>query len=305
MADHIADVAEEWLELLSATGRTKKTIQTYRDTLRSFSLFLAETDRSTEVTDITRETILAYYRWMDERGNRAGTKMTRHTMLSSLFSYLVDERILDASPMTRIPKPKGAQKDPTVLTDDQITAFLKACEGKDFLDHRDLAIAAIAFDTGARLGEISSLQHEEVLVTLPDLILVMRGKTGERIVPVGAVTRKYIRRYLRAREGHKNAELPALWLGQQKELTTHAIALAMYRRARKAGIPNWHMHSARHSFAHGFLTDGGQTGDLMQITGWKNPATAMIYARTTAAARAREAHKLHSPVDRLARGRGR
>jgi integrase len=39
------------------------------------------------------------------------------------------------------------------------------------------------------------------------------------------------------------------------------------KRAAQAGLPRIHAHQFRHSFAHMWLADGGQEGDLMRLAG--------------------------------------
>ena len=42
------------------------------------------------------------------------------------------------------------------------------------------------------------------------------------------------------------------------------------RRGEAAGIGHVHPHQLRHTFAHSWLSDGGNEGDLMRLAGWRS-----------------------------------
>jgi integrase len=83
-------------------------------------------------------------------------------------------------------------------------------------------------------------------------------------------------------------------------ITGTTLWLVIHRLAKRAGIDGG-VHRFRHTFAHEFLADGGDVGDLKVILGHSTITMSLRYAAYSAAERALEAQRRHNPADRLTR----
>lgn len=224
------------------------------------------------------------------------TLSVEYRALAVFWRWTVDEDEVDVSPMLKMKPPRVPDKPVPVVSGDDFRKLLKTTEGKAYTDRRDAAILLMFFDTGMRRGEMAGLRVDDV--ELRERLAYVTGKGGQtRAVRFGVKTAVALDRYLRVRRAHRSASAPTLWLGERGPLTAWSFQQMLAKRCDAAGIPRIHPHQLRHTFAHEYLANDGQEGDLMRLAGWKSPQMLRRYGASLADERAREAYT--SPADRL------
>src|SRR5262249_9580175 len=174
-----------------------------------------------------------------------------------------------------------------------------------FEHRRDAAMLRMLADTGMRAGALLSMRVEGVNWDAGTIRVVTKGKgvgQSHYDAPFGLKAAAALDRYLRLRGRLKAAaSTTALWLSVKGALTHSGLAWTLKRRAKEAGIDpaRFHPHTMRGTFADLWFSGGGSLDDAMHIANWSNVRTVLRYTRAHRAKRAREAHKLLSPADRL------
>jgi site-specific recombinase XerD len=285
---------------LRIQGRRDRTLNGYQESLAKLAEDLKERGPLPDVLQVGRRQIEDFVLDLQQAGHAPNTVLRHFRGLATFFNWLVEEDLLETSPLARLRPPMVKTDPPPVLSDEAITSLLRACAGRDFEARRDTALVRFLVDTGCRRSELESMTVDGTDTKTGTAVVT--GKTGTRVVSIGTRTAQALWRYLLARQRLPKREEPWLWLRSRGggRLLGNGMYQALRRRAREASLEERvFLHLFRHTSTHLALSNGANERDVITLNGWTSGAMLARYGASAAQERAIAAHKRFSPGDRF------
>ncbi|MDE8691513.1 phage integrase N-terminal SAM-like domain-containing protein, partial [Faecalibacterium sp. DFI.5.82] len=193
-----ADAVEAFNTAKRIEGSSEKTLSYYRKTIEALIAGVGKAARQITTDDLRR--YLTSY-----QVQRMSSKVTIDNIrriLSSFFSWLEDEDFIVKSPVRRIHKVKTAQVVKDTYTDEALELMRDNCTTA-----RDLAMIDLMASSGMRVGELVTLNREDINFNERECVVIGKGNK-ERLVYFDARTNIHLQNYLEGRTD----ENPALFV---------------------------------------------------------------------------------------------
>jgi integrase/recombinase XerC len=243
----------------------------------------------TEMDSIDLRALRSWLAKQQTLGKARTTLARRATAVRVFMAWAHRSGIIEADPAVRLASPKAHRPLPPALRGDEIRLMLDAAQesAKDEgpIGLRDLAIVELLYATGIRVGELCSLDRDDV-DSERRLVRVFGKGSKERSVPFGRPAERALDRWVT--QGRPSLAVPgagaALFVGSRGgRIDQRAVRSVVHRLIGEVpGAPDIGPHGLRHTAATHLLEGGADLRAVQELLGHATPATTQIYTHVTA-----------------------
>ncbi len=301
----LKDYLEDWNLESQLRQHTPQSILSRKDRIGKFFWFLEHKNfQSVGVAELRAFFLYCAEGHLEQGGRWGNPTLTTpmrpisvqgyHRIIKAFFNYLVNEEILESSPLKRIKPPAARAEIKNPVSDEHVAKILKACR-QSVYSRRDTAIVLLLLDTGLRASELCGLKMCDW--DAPSHSLRVLGKGNKyRTAFLGLAATKAISSYLRNKS--RPSDCPIFLSQKQVPLSASGLYQMMERLSLKAGVPNPGVHALRRTFAVNMLKAGANVFTVQMLMGHSTLDMTRRYCKV-AEADCEEQHRKFSPADRI------
>lgn len=275
--------ARDYLASLRVRKFSPKSVDTYRNALESFLLFL-ESRGVSELAAITLEDLEAYRLELVTRNFAPGSLEVYLRTVRQFFGWLEDNQKLFINPARGLVIPKPPRKLMPVPSEAQMKKLLAQPNAGTKCGVRDRAFLETAYATGARREELAALDIFDVDLDNGSLRVLGKGKK-ERVLPLGKQAIVWLGKYIQGARTQllkDKLDEPALWIDLHgKRLEYSCLQQIIRRHCIEAGIDPITPHAIRRACATHMLQHGAHPLQLQMLLGHSTLRTLSQYLRLT------------------------
>lgn len=261
---------DQFIKYLERNGRATATILAYNKDLEQLISYL-KAQEVTDVKDIASAHLEGFKQELKSQQYTLKSVSRKLNSVKSFFKYLVSESIVASSPANEVSHPKYEVAPPRVLSPLEYRALRDACRD----DTRMYAIVELLLQTGLRIGELASIQLQDITLEKSTLKIRAYESHDARRVPLNDTAKEAIELYVKERPKTKNTTLFVTKTGNP--FLIRNIRTAINRYFRIAGIENVKVNDLRHTFIVEQLKAGVPIVDLSKMVGHKRLSTTEKY----------------------------
>lgn len=272
------------------------TMDAYKRDINQYLMYLGDLDLQ-NLSDVKSTHVRDYIRVLNDIGMAPSSISRIISSIRTYYRFLSSENILNENPVLLINNPKLPKKLPDVLSEKEISLIINAIQESSQFYQRDKAIIEMLYSCGIRVTELCNLEMSNLFID-EDLIRVMGKGNKERLLPLGARTKKYVNKYImHSRNSHiKKSGSSFVFVSRNgNQLTRAMINIILNKWTQVSGLKkSVSPHKLRHSFATHLLEGGADLRFVQALLGHSDISTTQIYTHIDKHY-LKEVYKIHHP----------
>lgn len=272
----------EWKQI----NISKSSLSGYELDLRNFCLAM----KDPHIEDIRIEDITGYFDLMKKLGWKWNGFLTKSIALRKFFQFYSMQKY-DVLNWNLIPIPRREYNPPRVATEIEYEKLLNIIpqNTKDHRHIRNRAIINMLWDTGARIGELLSLNVDDI--DLEKMSAVIKTEKSQGIKPFRQIfwfhkTNESLQNWIDRRNQLQAKRIlrdpEALFIGCLrwqigKRLSNSGVSTFLARYSDRAGMPVVNAHSFRHHLGLELAKRGANNSVISNILGHSSLMSSYRY----------------------------
>ncbi len=261
---------------------SENTVDAYLRDVRKLLDFFKHKQLNLRPEEVKKDHLDQFIKWVAASGLGTNSQTRIISGVRAFYKFMLLEDSIDLDPTTFLKRPRTERKIPQVLSIEEMQRIMDSVDLSSDYGLRNRAMLETLYACGLRVSELTELKLSNLMLD-NSYIKVIGKNNKERIVPIGEVASKQIKKYIKeARKKQHNVKKDSeniLFLNHRGTYLTRVMVFKIVKEAvQKAGIDkNVSPHTFRHSFATHLIEGGADMRAVQDMLGHESITTTEIY----------------------------
>lgn len=244
--------------------------KTYKIYVDCFIRWMGKHQSVTEITETKLEDYILYL--SDEKDNKPVSIATNMRHIRRFIKFCISRGYLGEIEVI-VPKYDEVLKEP--YSDEEMKLLLARPKTHNWVEFRDWTMVNYFFSTGQRLSTALNIKVEDIDFLQKTVLLRWNKDKIQKRMPLSTALCDILKEYIERSALEVDNYLFIEYEG--KKFTTRGAESAIKRYNESRGVAKTSIHAFRHSFARGYIINGGNPMVLQKLLNHKSLLQTMKY----------------------------
>ncbi|EGQ27319.1 site-specific tyrosine recombinase XerC [Sporosarcina newyorkensis 2681] len=284
MIPEIKDLADEYVSYIRLEKNySSYTVAEYEKDLREFLAFLHE-EHINVLDDVEYPVARLYVTRLYDRSFARTTISRKISSIRSFFKFTNARYGIQDQAFRLLFHPKKEERLPAFFYEQELEKLFDVTVGEDYRSLRDRALLELLYATGIRVGELVTMEMQDVDHYL-GIVKVMGKGRKERFVPYGSFADDALQQYMDNSRPQlmKQKKHSMLFVNLRGDpLTDRGVRYILNDLMERACLhTKITPHMIRHTFATHLLGAGADLRSVQELLGHRHLSSTQVYTHIT------------------------